>query len=196
MSVDLDLAPAVEALIFAHGDPLGADRISEMLGLEEADALRLIESLCQRYSDDSSGIELLNIGGKFQFRTKGRYSELLRVLKQERPRKLSVAALETLAIIAYRQPIIKSDIERIRGVDATPTIKTLLERSLIRIIGHQSTVGQPALYGTTEEFLKIFGLGSLLELPTLRDLSEIDRDPGEVQEEGEESPEEPIAANT
>jgi segregation and condensation protein B len=99
---------------------------------------------------------------------------------------LSAAALETLAIVAYRQPIVRSDVEKIRGVDCTPTIKTLLERGLIKILGHQASVGQPALYGTTEEFLKLFGLNSLSELPTLRDLQELERDPGESEEVDEE----------
>ena len=86
--------------------------------------------------------------------------------------------------MAYRQPIVKSDIEKLRGVDATPTLKTLLERNLIRIAGHLPTVGQPALYGTGEEFLKVFGISSLSELPTLRDLKDLE-DPGEVEEKNE-----------
>ena len=98
---------------------------------------------------------------------------------------MSGPALETLAVIAYRQPIVRSDMEKIRGVDVTPTLKTLLDRRLIRIVGHQETVGQPALYGTTDDFLKVFGLSSLSQLPTLRDLKELDSDPGEIPEEPE-----------
>ena len=110
----------------------------------------------------------------------------MRALKASAPKRLSNPALETVSIIAYRQPIVKSDIERIRGVDATPTLKTLIERDLVKIVGHQPSVGQPALYGTTDGFLKLFGLKSLSDLPTLRDLEELQRDPGETEsEEGE-----------
>ena len=101
-------------------------------------------------------------------------------MKAGRPRRLSPPALETLAIVAYRQPIVKSDVEKIRGVDATPTLKTLLEKGFVRIVGHRDSVGQPALYGTTEKFLHVFGIRSLSELPTLRDLKELESDPGEV----------------
>ena len=130
------------------------------------------------------------MAGGYQYRTCQRFSEYLRALKAERPRRLTGAALETLAIVAYRQPIVKSDIEKLRGVDAAPTIKTLLDRGLIRIVGHTSTVGQPALYGTTDEFLKVFGMASLSELPSQRDLKELN-DPGESEERvGEEAPDE------
>ncbi len=173
----------VEALIFANGEPIELSRLSEIAGIDSQSVLSLIESIRNRLLNSGSGLELVTVGGKFQFRTKGIYADVVRELKQEKPRRLSVAALETLAIVAYRQPIVKSDIERIRGVDATPTIKTLLDRSIIKIVGHLQSVGQPAIYGTTDEFLKLFGLSSLAELPTLRDLTEIDSDPGEIGEE-------------
>jgi segregation and condensation protein B len=106
-----------------------------------------------------------------------------------KPRRLSQAALETLAVIAYQQPVVKSEIDKIRGVDVAPTIKTLLERKLVKILGYQASVGQPALYGTTEDFLSIFGLSSLAELPTLRDLKALVREPGEAQGDTEVLPE-------
>ena len=106
----------------------------------------------------------------------------LTALRAAKPKKLSTQALETLAIVAYRQPIVKSDVEVIRGVDATPTIKTLLDRKLIKIVGYQDSVGHPALYGTTERFLELFGLESLRELPNLRELEAIEGDPGEIGE--------------
>jgi segregation and condensation protein B len=132
-----------------------------------------------RFQDSSSGFELVHVAEKYQFRSKAAMAPYLRLLRAEKPRRLSAAALETLSIVAYRQPIVKSDMEKIRGVDVTPTLKTLLERKLIKIIGHQASVGQPALYGTTDEFLKLFGLSSLSALPTLRDLNELESDPGE-----------------
>jgi segregation and condensation protein B len=103
-----------------------------------------------------------------------------------KPRKLSQAALETLAVIAYQQPVVKSEVDKIRGVDVAPTIKTLLERKLVKIIGYQASVGQPALYGTTEDFLQIFGLSSLSALPAMRDLKSLVKEPGEAQQGDEE----------
>ncbi len=97
--------------------------------------------------------------------------------------------METLAIVAYRQPIVRSDVEKIRGVDATPTLKTLIDRGFIKIVGHQETIGQPALYGTTQQFLEVFGLSSLAELPTLRDLQQLEVH-ADVDEEPEVSEEE------
>ena len=123
----------------------------------------------------------MEVGAGYQFRTQQRFARYICNLKASKPRRLSAPALETLAIVAYRQPVIKSDVEKLRGVDATPTLKTLLDRGMIRIVGHQSSAGTPALYGTTDEFLKIFGLKSLGELPRLRDLKEMD-DPGESEE--------------
>lgn len=182
------LEGAIEALIIAHGEPIAPARIAEITKCEPAQVRAAFERLVERYRNGTFGFELLQVAGKYQFRTRGEYATLVRELTASKPRRLSNAALETLAIVAYRQPIVKSDIERIRGVDVAPTLKTLLERGLIRIVGHQPTVGQPALYGTTEEFLKLFGLNSLSQLPTLRDLRELEREPGESAAEETEEP--------
>jgi segregation and condensation protein B len=144
-----------------------------------------------KYTGGSNGFELLKVADKYQFRTRAIFAPYIRELKAERPRRLSAAALETLAVVAYRQPVVKSDIERIRGVDVTPTLKTLLERALVKIVGHQPTAGQPALYGTTEEFLRLFSLNSLAQLPSLRDLREFERDPGESEEQSAPEPQSP-----
>lgn len=173
----------IEALIFTNGEPIELVRLVELSKLTEDEVVKAIEELASTNDSESRGVELVQIGGRYQFRTKEEFAEVVRNLKEEKPKRLSVAALETLAIIAYRQPIVRSDIERIRGVDATPTIKTLLERDLVKIVGHQSSVGQPALFGTTDEFLKLFSLGSLSELPTLRDIGELEADPGETAPE-------------
>jgi segregation and condensation protein B len=90
--------------------------------------------------------------------------------------------LETLAIVAYRQPLTRTDIEKIRGVDCTPTLKTLMDRGLVKIVGYSTAVGQPAMYATTDEFLTVFGLDSLPELPALRDINLFEEDPGESSE--------------
>ena len=180
--VDYKNVAVVEALLFASSEPLSLEQLGGAAGLEEHEVRQSLAVIKERCSEESSGFELSQVAGKVQFRTKPEYAPYLRELKADAPRRLSAAALETLAVIAYRQPVVRSDIEKIRGVDATPTLKTLLERGLIKIMGHQSTVGQPALYGTTDEFLKLFSLNSLSELPTLRDLSEFEKDPGETEE--------------
>ncbi len=169
----------IEALIFASGDLLPVNRISETTGIKSEELNVLLEQLMAKFEESSFGIELVKIGSKYQFRTKEGFAQWVSKLKSSRPRRLSPAALETLAVIAYRQPVVKSDIEKIRGVDATPTLKTLVERGLIKIIGYQATVGQPALYGTTEQFMKVFGLESLKELPALKDVKQLEEDPGE-----------------
>lgn len=180
----------LEALLLASGDPLPISRIEELLLCKKDDVLRLAETLKQAYADEARGLELVLVAAKLQLRTKPMYAEYVRQLIAVKPRKLSQAALETLAVIAYQQPVVKSEVDKIRGVDVAPTIKTLLERKLIKIIGYQASVGQPALYGTTEDFLSIFGLSALSELPSLRDLKALVKEPGEALEEGSESVEE------
>ena len=120
---------------------------------------------------------------KLQLRTKALYASYVRQLMAVKPRRLSQAALETLAVIAYQQPVVKSEIDKVRGVDVAPTVKTLLERNLVKILGYQASVGQPALYGTTEEFLHVFGLPALSALPAMRDLKALVKEPGEAQSE-------------
>lgn len=189
----IDRMGLVEALIFTHNEPIGVARLKQVSGISENELKDTLESIQMKYELEDFGFELVSVAGKYQFRTKAAFAPFVRKLKAGLPRKLSAAALETLAIIAYRQPIVKSDIENLRGVDATPTLKTLIERRIIKIVGHRASVGQPALYGTTDEFLKIFGLRSLTELPTLRDLKELDADPGEGRhEEADEEVDEDI----
>ena len=167
----------VEAMIFAHGEPLALSAIAEVTGIPEIEVREAVGHIRTQLVERGSALELVEVGTRFQFRTRMEFSRFVRELKAGRPRRLSAPALETLAVVAYRQPIVRSDIEKIRGVDVTPTLKTLLERKLVRIVGHQETVGQPALYGTTDDFLKVFGLSSLSQLPTLRDLKELDAAP-------------------
>jgi len=175
----------LEALLLASGDPLPIGRVEELLLCSKDDVLALAETLKQMYADEKRGLELVNVSSKLQLRTKALYAEYVRNLIAVKPRKLSQAALETLAVIAYQQPVVKSEVDKIRGVDVAPTIKTLLERKLVKILGYQASVGQPALYGTTEDFLSIFGLTSLAELPSLRDLKALVKEPGEALEVAE-----------
>ena len=187
-SRELDLSALLEALLFASGEPLAAEKLCEIARCDEEALAAAIGAIEERLKAETSGFMLVKVAGKFQLRTKPQFADFIRELRASRPRRLSQPALETLAIVAYRQPIVKSDIEKIRGVDVSPTLKTLLDRNIIKIVGRQPTVGQPALYGTTDEFLKLFGLNSLSELPTLRDIKELEREPGESDDgENEEA---------
>ncbi|MEY4700258.1 MAG: Segregation and condensation protein, partial [Pseudomonadota bacterium] len=140
----------LEALLLANGDPLSLVRAAEIIGGTRGEMLALADKLQAQLATESRGIELVVVAEKLQLRTKAAFADHVRQLMAVKPRKLSQAALETLAVIAYQQPVVKSEIDKIRGVDVAPTVKTLLERKLIKIIGYQASVGQPALYGTTE----------------------------------------------
>ncbi len=172
----------IESMIFGHGEPVSAETLSSITKLSVDEIRNIVSEIQGRCREAGLGFELVEVASKFQFRTRPEFSEYVRQLKASKPRKLSHQALETLAIIAYRQPVVKSDIEKLRGVEVSPVLQTLLAKDLVKIVGHQASVGTPALYGTTEEFLKIFGLRSLDELPTLRDLKELE-DPGEMPAE-------------
>lgn len=173
----------IQALLFANSEPIDLSRLEEICGLTTEQIQTALTCISESLKAETSGIELVEVANKYQLRTKGIFAESIRQLKATAPKRLSTAALETLAIIAYRQPVVKSEMEQIRGVDVSPTLKTLLERNLVRIVGHQPTVGQPALYGTTEEFLHLFGLKSLSELPTLKDIKEFENAPRENAED-------------
>lgn len=164
----------VEALLYASGSPLGEKRLADICKLSREEIVDILDSIKMKLSMEESGVELVEAGGKFQLRTKAEFAPFLQQLRASRPKKLSQQALETLAIVAYRQPIVRSDVEKIRGVDATPTLKTLIDRGFVKIVGHQESIGQPALYGTTQQFLEVFGLSSLQELPSLRDLKQLE----------------------
>src|SRR6185436_17186527 len=141
-------------------------RVSDTKRLEQA----LVE-LAEDYRD--RGLVLQQVSGGYQFRTRTQFSAWVQQLIAGRPVRLSRAQLETLAIIAYRQPITRPEIDDIRGVDSTATLKLLIDRMLIRVLGKREEVGRPMLYGTSKEFLDFFSLGDLRELPTLREYSEL-----------------------
>jgi segregation and condensation protein B len=178
---DVERVALLEALLLANGDPLSIQRIQDVVGLSRSEVLESADRLQAALADNARGIELVVVAEKLQLRTKAAYADYVRQLMAVKPRKLSQAALETLAVVAYQQPVVKSEIDKIRGVDVAPTLKTLLERKLVKIIGYQASVGQPALYGTTEDFLQVFGLSALSELPALQDLKALVKEPGEAQ---------------
>jgi segregation and condensation protein B len=164
----------IEALIFASETPLAAERIAEILpDTEKKEIVSLLEGLAREYEERGGGICLREVAGGFQFRTRADLAPWLRKLKAGRPAMLSSAAMETLAVVAYRQPLVKSEIDRIRGVDASGALKGLLEKKLVRIVGRKDVPGKPIIYGTTRKFLEVFNLKDLSELPTLRELKDL-----------------------
>lgn len=167
----------LEALVFASESPLTPERAVEVLtDADRAGVLALFEALGQTYDARGGGIQLVQVAGGFQFRTRPDMAPWIRKLKAARPAMLSTAALETLAVIAYRQPIVKADIDRVRGVDASGALKGLLEKKIVRIVGRKDVPGKPIIYGTTKKFLEVFNLRDLTELPTLRDLKDLQDD--------------------
>ncbi len=171
--------PAIQALLLASQDPIELADFVRVCESSEDTIKEALDLLDQQLKQDQYGICLARVAKGFQLRTKPQYSKLIRLLKDEAPRKLSSAALETLAVVAYRQPVVKHDIDGIRGVDVMPTLKTLIDRGLVQAVGHKDTVGHPVLYGTTDEFLKIFGLNTLEDLPKLKELNKFEAEPGE-----------------
>ena len=165
------LRSIVESLLFAAGEPLTVARIEKIVtGYERRDIMRVLGALAEEYDRDTRGFRLAQVAGGWQLRTPRENSEFVRELRAERPVRLTRAALETLAIIAYRQPVTRPEIEAIRGVDVDAVLATLLERRLIRVLGRKDVIGRPLLYGTTSDFLEIFGLKDLSSLPTLEEL--------------------------
>jgi segregation and condensation protein B len=166
----------IEAIIFASETPLTVDRVAEiMLDTEKKEIVDLLEKLVRKYEERGGGFCLMEVAGGFQFRTRQDLAPWIRKLKAARPAMLSPAALETLAVVAYRQPLVKSEIDRIRGVDASGALKGLLEKKLVRIVGRKDVPGKPIIYGTTKKFLEVFNLKDLSELPTLRELKDLQK---------------------
>ena len=170
----------IEALIFVSESPLGLELIKETLGgIQKKDLQRLLSELMEDYNRSPRGFTLVEVAEGFQFRTRPEYAEWIKKLKKTKSLALSQPGLETLAIIAYKQPILRGEVERIRGVDSGGVLRTLLERKLIRILGKKDVPGRPLVYGTSKQFLEMFGLKDLSSLPTLKDIeglgpSEID----------------------
>lgn len=176
-----NLVAMVSSLLFISSKPLNAEIISQVTGrslIEVEQALQEVQGL---FCDELHGFSLHEVGGSWQFRSASGLREILGRLTPIRGKRLSRAAAETLAVIAYRQPVQRAEIETIRGVDALPTLKTLLESKLIRIVGHQDSPGHPALYGSTQMFLEKFGLKDLSELPSVREIEQLMKEEGEVE---------------
>ncbi len=171
---DREKKSLLEALLFSSGEPLTPSTLKAVTEIDEPEIKRLMEELLADYRDREAGVLIAEVANGFQMVTNPRFAPWIKKLKGSESSKLSPASLETLAIIAYKQPIIKAEVEQVRGVSADGVIKTLLEKRLIKIMGKKEAPGKPLLYGTTKEFLQHFGLKDLTELPTLKDLARED----------------------
>jgi segregation and condensation protein B len=165
------LEPAIEALLFSSDQPLPLTLLSEALEAPAEELTAALHNLGREYAERGAGVELREIAGGWMVVTTTEQAEWVgRMLRGKRRMRLSRAALETMAIIAYKQPVTKSEVEAIRGVDSSGVLATLLERNLVTIRGRSKVVGRPLLYGTTQEFLEYFGLRDLGELPRPEEL--------------------------
>ena len=159
---------AVEAILFAASFPLGLKDIAAAIQVDEDTAAKLLRTLQDRYSRKDSGIVLSDVDGSFILTSRPEYAPYIENLSaRQRPAPLSPASIETLSIIAYRQPVTRGEIDRIRGVSSDSSIATLTERGLIAEVGRRNSVGRPVLYGTKREFLMYLGITSLSDLPPL-----------------------------
>ncbi len=164
----------VEAVILASPEPIAAARIAALLPRCNPSQVRaLVKELNDEYAEGRRAFEIWEVAGGYQLRSLPEFAPYLKQIQETRALRLSNAALETLAIVAYRQPVTRADVEQIRGVDAGPVLRSLLQRHLIRIAGHREVPGRPILYATTRRFLEVFGLAKLSDLPTLRDLAQL-----------------------
>ncbi len=173
------IAEAIEALIFA------ADRPSTAAGLRKSfpeltptELAGIVESINATLRDQGRPYEVVEVGGGYQFRTRPEYGALIRAARPERRVRLSRAALETLAVVAYRQPLTRAELEDLRCVDCGAVLRTLLDRGLVRIVGRRDAPGRPVLYASTSRFLETFGLRSLRDLPDLREMREMIEEDG------------------
>ncbi len=163
-----------EALLFASSEPVSYQKISKFLGkLTKAEVAEVIERLNEKYTEGGHVFRIREIAEGYQFCLQPNMTSAVeKFLKRQRERRLTQAGLETLAVIAYKQPVTKGEIEHIRGVGADGTLNTLLERKLVTIVGRSEKVGHPLLYGTTKTFLEYFGLKDIKELPRLEEFAE------------------------
>lgn len=167
-------AAVIEALIFVSDEPLSVKTIADVLKEDKNVISETIQALAEEFNGRSGGLQLREVAGGWQFATRPEYHEHVRAFLKTRPSaKLSIASLETLAVIAYRQPVTVPEILEIRGVQSPSSIKTLLDKKLIVAKGRKETVGRPMMYGTSKEFLLQFGLKDLSELPSVEDFHDL-----------------------
>lgn len=168
---DVPLA-RLEAALFLAGEPLPARKLADAAGLADGnEARRLIERLRRLYADDNSAFQIDELAGGFQLLTRPAFHPwLLRLRRTGQDVRLTPAALETLAVVAYKQPITRADVDALRGVGCGETIRLLMEKGLVRVCGRHDSLGRPQLYGTTRRFLQAFGMNTLADLPEVESL--------------------------
>lgn len=162
-----ELTGAFEAVLFASGEPVSAESLREILGTDAENVRELAEAYGRQLEERGSGLQLQQVAGGWQLVTRAKYFPYVERLSEERDKRLSPATMETLSIIAFKQPVTKQEIENIRGVRIEKIMSRLLEMELIRELGRRDTIGRPILYGTTDAFLQCFGLNDLSDLPEL-----------------------------
>ena len=176
-------AGAIEAVLFSAGDPVSLDRLAAVTGCTPAAARRILENMQQRYAAEESGIMLLELENSWQLCTKQQYFETLIQIASHPPKPhLTEVVMETLSIIAYKQPVTKAEIERIRGVKSDHAVNKLIEYDLVREVGRLDAPGRPILFGTTDQFLRNFGISSSADLP---ELSAVEKEDFRMEAEAE-----------
>ena len=169
-----DLKSILESLLFVADGPLTVQRLTEVIdGAGKDDIRSILDEMDNELQENRRGIRLVEVAGGYQLRTAKANADWVKKFLGGRPARMGRATLETLAIVAYRQPITKAEIEAIRGVDVDGVITTLLERNLVRAVARKDVPGRPFLYGTTPEFLELFNLKDLAQLPTLKEMEEM-----------------------
>ena len=162
---------AFESMMYVWGEPLNAKQAGDVLGIEEAEALQLFRELKDEYDQEGRGLEIREINGAFQFATREKNAEYIeRLCTPVKSKRLSQSALEVLAIVAYRQPVTKGEIEAIRGIKCDRVMEGLVAKGIVEPVGRSQAIGRPILYGTTDFFLKNFGFSSLKDLPEIEDI--------------------------
>lgn len=174
----------LESLLYSGATPIPARRLMEIVGISKNALREGLNILRAEYAGPNRGIRLIEVAGGYQIRTIVEYAEYVKALGRDKPVKLSRAALETLAIIAYRQPLTKIEIEAVRGVDVDGVLNSLLTRKLINVLGRKDVPGRPWIYGTSTQFLEIFNLGSIKDLPPLPEIHEPTANPYAEQAAG------------
>lgn len=186
-----DLKSALESLLFVADEPLTLHKLDEVFeGVSRKEIQSVLLEIMNELEQQKRGIRIVEVAGGFQMRTAKANADWVKKLLGGRPARMSRPTLETLAIVAYRQPITKAEIEAIRGVDVDGVVNTLLERNLIRAVARKDVPGRPFLYATTPAFLQIFNLKDLTELPVLKELEALNRAPASVEETTAEPPNE------
>lgn len=178
----------VESVLFVAPHPLSVDQLFETTGVDRDRLLQALSALRDERAQLGAGVSLQEVAGGWQFRTVAASAEYVRRFLKVKPQRLTRAAVETLAIIAYRQPCTRPELEELRGVDSGAVLKALLDRRLIKIVGKKEEVGRPILYGTTREFLEFFALKDLNALPTLREFQELTEESQEIVEKEAPAP--------